>query len=223
MHLAPRRAPDDLVTLVHHIEPLLMLLGHPLSGEAANALPSSPLMANPKLMRNACAAAGVVSARQRFVKTTRTAWQVADLWHLSSMLDPSPKPLAVMPAVLLLDDNEAYRNLITEVLTFAGFDVCAISDGRSVPAILQERRIDLVITDIVMPERDGLETLTDLRYSHPRLPVIAISGDMPLNTDLYLTIAKKLGAARVLAKPFRMDALLAAVREVLAIASPVAN
>lgn len=131
------------------------------------------------------------------------------------MLDPLPKPLAVMPAVLVLDDNEAYRNLITEVLTLAGFDVCAISNGRRVPALLRERRFDLIITDIVMPERDGLETLTELRYSHPRLPVIAISGDVPLNTDLYLTLAKKLGATRVLAKPFKMDELVAAVREVL--------
>jgi DNA-binding NtrC family response regulator len=67
-----------------------------------------------------------------------------------------------------------------------------------------------------MPERDGLETLTELRYSHPRLPVIAISGDLPLNTQLYLTIAEKLGATRVLAKPFKMDELVAAAREAIA-------
>lgn len=132
------------------------------------------------------------------------------------MPETSSKPLAVMPAVLLLDDNEAYRTLIAETLTLAGFEVCAISDGRRVPAILRERRIDLVITDIVMPERDGLETLTELRYSHPRLPVIAISGDLPLNTQLYLTIAEKLGATRVLAKPFKMDELVAAAREAIA-------
>ena len=122
-----------------------------------------------------------------------------------------------MPAVLLLEDNDAYRTLIAHMLTLAGFKVCAIPDGRRVPAILRERRIDLVITDIVMPERDGLETLTDLRYSHPRLPVIAISGDVPMNRDLYLTIAAKLGAARVLAKPFKMDQLIATAREAIAI------
>ncbi len=120
-----------------------------------------------------------------------------------------------MPAVLLLEDNEAYRTLLTEVLTLAGFEVCAIPDGRRVPAILSERRIDLVITDLVMPERDGLETLTELRYSHAELPVIAISGDMPMNRDLYLTIAAKLGAARVLAKPFKIDELVATARAAL--------
>jgi len=120
-----------------------------------------------------------------------------------------------MPAVLLLDDNSAYRTLMTEVLTLAGFEVVAAADGRRVAAILSERRIDLVITDLVMPERDGIETITDLHYSHPRLPVIAISGDVPINRDLYLKLAEKLGASRVLAKPFKMDQLVAAAREAL--------
>lgn len=131
------------------------------------------------------------------------------------MAAPSSQPLPVMPAVLVLEDNEAYRNLIVEVMSQAGFEVHAAPDGRRVATILGERRIDLVITDLSMPERDGIETLTDLRYSHPQLPVIAISGDMPLNRDLYLRLAEKLGAARVLAKPFKMDQLIAAAREAL--------
>jgi len=136
------------------------------------------------------------------------------------MSDTSQKPLAVMPGILLLEDNEAYRTLLTEILTLAGFAVHAAANGRHVDAILAERPIDLVITDVVMPERDGIETLTDLHYSHPRLPVIAISGDMPLNRDLYLTLAEKLGATRVLAKPFKMDQLIAIAREALAASNP---
>ncbi|MCX6956355.1 MAG: response regulator [Verrucomicrobia bacterium] len=132
------------------------------------------------------------------------------------MNDTAVKPLAVMPGILLLEDNEAYRTLLTEILTLAGFAVHAAANGRHVDAILAERPIDLVITDVVMPERDGIETLTALRYSHPRLPVIAISGDVPLNTHLFLTIAEKLGASRVLAKPFKMDQLVAAAREAIA-------
>ena len=129
------------------------------------------------------------------------------------MKAPSDKPLAVMPAVLVLEDNEAYRTLIAEVLSDAGFDVCSAADGRRVATILAERPIDLLITDLSMPERDGLETMTELRSTHPHLPVIAISGDVPLNRDLYLTLAKKLGASRVLAKPFKMTELIAAARE----------
>ena len=132
------------------------------------------------------------------------------------MPEPSLKPLPVMPVVLVLEDNVAFRNLIAEVFTLYGYDVCVAPDGRRVADILRQRRIDLVITDLAMPERDGIETLTDLRYSHPWLPVIAMSGDVPLNRELYLTIAEKLGAARVLAKPFKMEVLLAAAREALA-------
>jgi CheY-like chemotaxis protein len=98
--------------------------------------------------------------------------------------------------------------------------VHAAPDGRRVAEILAEKRIDLVITDVVMPERDGIETLTALRYSHPRLPVIAISGDLPLNLHLYLTIAEKLGASRVLAKPFTTQVLVAAAREAIAARNP---
>lgn len=134
------------------------------------------------------------------------------------MPETSSAPLAFMPAVLLLEDNAAYRALMTEVLTLAGFVVHAAPDGRRVAEMLRERPIDLVITDLVMPERDGIEILTELHYTHPKLPVIAISGDMPLNTELYLTIAQKLGASRVLAKPFKMDRLIAAARAALAAA-----
>jgi len=132
----------------------------------------------------------------------------------------SAQPLPVMPTVLVLEDNEAYRTLIAEVLQTAGFDVVSAADGRHVATILAERPIDLLITDLSMPERDGLETMTELRYSHPRLPIIAISGDVPLNRDLYLTLAEKLGAARVLAKPFKMTDLIAAARTALVSVSP---
>lgn len=132
------------------------------------------------------------------------------------MSDQPLPPLPIVPNVLLLEDNEDYRNLMTEVLTAAGFEVTALADGRRVMAILSERPIDLLITDLVMPERDGLETMTELRYSHPHLPIIAISGDVPLNRELYLRLADKLGAARVLAKPFPMADLVTAARGAVA-------
>jgi CheY-like chemotaxis protein len=138
------------------------------------------------------------------------------------MTSPASDPLSPMPAVLLLEDNAPYRALLTEILTLAGFAVHAAPDGRRVAEILAEKRIDLVITDVVMPERDGIETMTALRYSHPRLPVIAISGDLPLNLHLYLTIAEKLGASRVLAKPFKTEVLVAAAREAIAASNPAA-
>jgi CheY-like chemotaxis protein len=131
------------------------------------------------------------------------------------MSPSASKPLTIMPCVLVLEDNEAYRTLMTEVLSANGFDVLSAPDGRGVNRFLSQCHIDLIITDLSMPERDGIEILTELRYTHPHLPVIAISGDMPLNRELYLSLAEKLGAARVLSKPFKMDQLLAAAREAL--------
>ncbi len=127
-----------------------------------------------------------------------------------------PSPLPIVPAVLVIEDNDAYRTLIADVFADAGFEVHVAPNGRSVATIMGGHRIDLVVTDLSMPERDGIETMTDLRYSHPKLPVIAISGDVPLNRDLYLTLAEKLGASRVLAKPFKMAELIAAAREAIA-------
>ena len=120
------------------------------------------------------------------------------------MSDSTPplRPLPIVPRVLILEDNAPYRELMTEFLTMSGFEICACPDGRKVTSILAERPIDLVITD--------------LRYSHPKLPIIAISGDVPLNRNLYLTLAEKLGACRVLAKPFKMGELVAAAHEALA-------
>lgn len=184
----PRRSADHFVSLIDDIKPLLVRLGH-----------------CPEQRRQ-------TANLQAFAKSLGPGTLFL---HRPLMADPTPQPLPVMPAVLVLEDNEAYRTLIVEVMSQSGFEVYSAPDGRRVPAILREHRIDVVITDLSMPERDGLETLTDLRYSHPTLPVIAISGDMPLNRDLYLRLAEKLGATRVLAKPFKMDQLIAAAREAL--------
>lgn len=125
------------------------------------------------------------------------------------------EPLEYTPTVLVLDDDEDCRALVTAVLSNAGFLVYALPNGRGVNEILSQNHIDLLVTDIVMPERDGIETIAALRSSHPRLPVIAMSGDAPKNMNLYLAIAKKLGAFRVLNKPFRLNELLVAAREAL--------
>ncbi len=128
-----------------------------------------------------------------------------------------------MPTILILEDNDQYRALLTEVLTSVGFDVCAESNGLAADKALENQPVDLVITDLVMPERDGLGTIRHLRETHPELPVIAISGDTPLNTGLYLTLAQKLGAARILEKPFSTKTLVSAVCEALMPPEPKAT
>jgi CheY-like chemotaxis protein len=120
-----------------------------------------------------------------------------------------------MAAILLLEDNDIFREVLTEALTRAGHAVRADTDGRRVNELLHEHPADLLITDLSMPNRDGVETILALRRSHPQLPIIAMSGDTSSHAALYLSIAAKLGVARTLQKPFAAATLLTAVDEVL--------
>ncbi len=79
----------------------------------------------------------------------------------------------------------------------------------------EQDRPDLIVTDIIMPEKGGVETIIALRRADPDLPIIAISGGGRLEATDFLTMAKKLGARRTLSRPFRRDQLLGAVGECL--------
>lgn len=120
-----------------------------------------------------------------------------------------------MSSILVIDDNGPLLEMMTTALRLQGYHVLAASDGKTGLRLLAGHQVDLVITDIVMPDQDGIETMMILRKSHPALPIIAISGDAPARTALYLNIAQKLGAVQTLTKPFLLPALLAAVRRAL--------
>lgn len=120
-----------------------------------------------------------------------------------------------MASILLLEDDDNLRTMLVEVLQAGGHKVVADRDGRRVQEVLRVAPVDLVITDVVMPDCDGIETILRLRQSHPLLPVVAISGDVSRHATLYLGIAEKLGAVRTLQKPFGVDAFMGVVREVL--------
>src|SRR5882757_5697313 len=103
-----------------------------------------------------------------------------------------------MAHLLLVDDDDLLREVLAETLTAAGHTVIQAADGRQVHA---GSGIDLVITDLIMPDREGLETIAALHQTRPDLPIIAISG-APTNSRIYLKMAAQLGAHRALAKPF---------------------
>lgn len=121
-----------------------------------------------------------------------------------------------MSHILIIDDDEQIRSLLRQMLERAGHRVTDASNGneglerfRAVPA-------DLVITDLIMPEKEGVETLVELRREFPSVPVIAISGGGRLGTRDYLPIARQLGARRTISKPFSRDEILEAVKSLLA-------
>ena len=122
-------------------------------------------------------------------------------------------------SILLVDDEPAVRKSLQLVLERAGFDVLAVSDGRRAAEAIMSGRFDLVLTDLVMPEREGVETIIELRRTHPNLPIIAMSGGGMGSADLYLSVAAQVGANATLLKPFGEAELLRVVRQALGIST----
>ena len=120
-----------------------------------------------------------------------------------------------MATILLIDDDEAFRSMLRRALQRVGYDVVEASDGRAGLQALSDARVDLVITDIIMPEMDGLETIRALRQSHPELKIIAMSGGGRATPEGYLAIAKLFGTAAVFTKPFDNEELFAAIEDAL--------
>lgn len=119
-----------------------------------------------------------------------------------------------MARILLIDDDELLRDVLAKSLHHAGHTVIQASDGQQGVDLFHATEIDIVITDLVMPVQEGVETIIKLRRENPNLPIIAISGGVT-NSRTYLDMAGKLGAKRILAKPFTPKELLQAISEVL--------
>lgn len=119
----------------------------------------------------------------------------------------------IMPlqTILIVDDDSEVRQVLRAMLEAAGYVVAEASNGHQALAECRKHSVRLMITDLVMPEREGIETIKAARQTHPELRIIAISGAFG---GEYLRIAKLLGADAALPKPLRMDALLEAVRKV---------
>jgi DNA-binding response OmpR family regulator len=117
--------------------------------------------------------------------------------------------------ILVIDDDPAVCGMLAEMLRREGYEVDEAADGRAGMKKFHETPAALVITDVVMPEQEGLETLMQLRAESATVKVIAISGGGRVGPDAYLNSAKTLGAHGILAKPFGREELLTAVKTVL--------
>jgi two-component system response regulator (stage 0 sporulation protein F) len=119
-----------------------------------------------------------------------------------------------MATILVIDDQDSFRKLLRTVLERAGHEVTEASNGRLGLAVYREKPADLVITDILMPEMNGLHMILELTRAFLNVKVIAISGAP--DTEKTLDAAKLLGVRHTLYKPFSMDALLKIVQYELA-------
>jgi CheY-like chemotaxis protein len=116
---------------------------------------------------------------------------------------------------MIVDDDETFRRTLGETLARAGYAVSAAENGSDALRLHQQETFDLIITDLIMPEKDGFETIIELRRRQPDLKIIAISGGGRVDADDYLPIAQHLGAARALEKPFTSDEIHEAVASLL--------
>lgn len=117
--------------------------------------------------------------------------------------------------ILIIDDDSSVRAMISAALSDEGYEVSEAADGMEGMKSYQNSPTDLVITDLVMPGKEGLETIIELRREFPEVKVIAISGGTRYGSDTNLRAAERLGARQILSKPFKIPALLKAVREAL--------
>jgi signal transduction histidine kinase/ActR/RegA family two-component response regulator len=131
---------------------------------------------------------------------------------------PAPPPAAARALILVADDDPAVCSVITRMLEDGGHHTLVARDGRQAFETVSRGGIDLVLCDMLMPEKEGLETISSLRQHWPALPIIAMSG--ALRGDSYMSMARKLGAVETLRKPFGREALLAAVAAALPAAEP---
>ena len=122
---------------------------------------------------------------------------------------------SAMQRILLIDDNEEMRSMLGQMITEAGFEVVLAANGNEGIKHYRSAPTDLIITDIIMPEKGGLQTIVELRRDYPEARVIAMSGGFRSHSDDHGALAKILGVDRILAKPFSSDDLFRAVEEVL--------
>ncbi len=117
--------------------------------------------------------------------------------------------------ILVVDDDAQVLALMKAILEREGYPVDAVGDGNLAVQVFDPARHRLVITDIVMPEKEGIETIMDLRSRKPDLAVIAISGGGRIGPEDYLAWVRRCGVRHTFTKPVRREDLLAAVAELL--------
>lgn len=122
-----------------------------------------------------------------------------------------------MAKILVIDDDDTIRTLLCRMLERSGHQVLAAADGAQATDLFRQNPLDLIITDLFMPDREGLEIIQELRKNHPQVKIIAISGGGSIGGTSFLDIARLIGASRTLEKPFGSQALLSTVDEVLAL------
>ena len=120
-----------------------------------------------------------------------------------------------MRRILIIDDEPYILLMLKKMLERAGYEVDLASNGREGMAVFEQDSADLVITDIIMPDKEGLELILEMKKKRPELKIIAMSGGGRISPESYLECARHFGAEKVFQKPFRQKEIVSAVKELL--------
>jgi CheY-like chemotaxis protein len=126
-----------------------------------------------------------------------------------------------MPGILIVEDNRELREMLKESLTRKRFSVQEAENGKDAIIHFKPSVTDLVVTDLIMPEEDGLKVIMTLREMKPSIKVIAISGGGKAGPASYLNLATALGADAVYSKPFSVNEMIGKIEELLEIEQPL--
>jgi CheY-like chemotaxis protein len=120
-----------------------------------------------------------------------------------------------MAHILIIDDDDQFRTMVRQLMERNGHEVKEASGGKEGIRLYRESPTDIIITDLIMPGKDGIETIQELKKDFPDIKIIAVSGGGRLGPQDYLHLAKMLGARRTLTKPIKLSELLNAIEELL--------
>ena len=120
-----------------------------------------------------------------------------------------------MTKILIIDDEEPIRKMLRMLLEKNGYDVMDAHNGIQGVKLFKEHGPDIIITDLIMPDKEGLETIREIKKINPNIKIIAMSGGGVVDPDIYLDMAKKFGAQYSFAKPVNNDELLSTIKKLL--------
>lgn len=118
-------------------------------------------------------------------------------------------------SILLIEDDEQMAEMLKIMLEKEGYHVMVASNGEEGIKLYRNNPMDLVITDIVMPEKEGIETIKELKVDYPDVKIIVMSGGGLVGAEEYLQIAKGFGVRHTIVKPFSREEILKAIRELI--------
>ena len=134
---------------------------------------------------------------------------------MTFLTDPTDSIRTFMKRILIIDDDDEIRLILRQLLEQAGYKVEEASDGKEGISLHRQKTADLIITDMIMPKKEGMETIMELRTDFPHVKIIAMSGGGRIGPENYLQMAEAFGALNIFKKPFNLEDMLGAVRELL--------